>query len=137
MSEKKEEINVTCPLDSGFTHILLNLLGQGYTYIIVDYSGGGDDGCIDDIRIIRDEIDMSERVDFDSLYNFELDNDLSIHIQDICFDKILNHASDWYNNEGGGGQLIISTADGEYISHHYTYYQSTHEETLTGKLKDF
>ena len=53
MKTKIKEIGLTIPYDSVFTDVLLNLGGQGYSHVIINYSGGGDSGAIDEINLIK------------------------------------------------------------------------------------
>jgi hypothetical protein len=48
----------------------------------------------------------------------------------------LDSLDDWYNNEGGGGNLLISTLDGSYRTDHYVNIMSTVDSVITGKMHD-
>ena len=67
--------------------------------IEVDYSGGGDDGCIDEVRfedINGNNIDV----------NFE--SEVSSEWDDLLYDMLSNNIEwDWINNDGGYGQMIV------------------------------
>jgi hypothetical protein len=136
--EKEETVSINIPYESGFTHILFNLAGQGYSCIRVEYSGGGDEGHIQDINVMkRKGTDPNEK-----FYNQAgqdgppLDEKLSDIIRDRAYKHILDNADDWCNNEGGGGTLYISTDDGEYHADHYINIISTEESSLDGQLFD-
>ena len=67
--------------------------------IEVDYSGGGDDGCLDETRyedINGNNIDVKIEGEVEAEWDDLLYNMLSENIE-----------WDWINNEGGYGQMII------------------------------
>ena len=67
--------------------------------IEVDYSGGGDDGCIDSVRfedIDGNNIDVTMKEEINREWDDLLYNMLSENIE-----------WDWINNDGGYGQMII------------------------------
>jgi hypothetical protein len=106
-----EKIQVTIPLKSGFTDIFFNLAGQGINQIIVRYSGEGDDGAIYEVVACK----MSNE--------FEISKSLRERIEEHVYTNLLTRLSDWRNNEGGGGELIIETADASYNCEHYTNFE--------------
>lgn len=138
---KKKEIPVlaaTCPLDSAFTHLLFNLCAQGYSHIKFTYSGRGDIGCIDEViaykmgSVIVNEYNMVEEVEKPE--TSLLEETLKDELEKVVNDKILEYASDWWNNEGGGGTLWLDLRDGSYIGDHYINIIQTEESKLTGYL---
>lgn len=141
MTKERKVIATTIPLDSGFTHLLLNIAAQGYAWIEVEYSGGGDDGSIDTVDLIPtgalDIEDGEVKWHDDNCERANLEQKLKDHIENFTYDKILNDADDWWNNEGGGGTLYISTLDGSYHANHYVNVIETIDSVLTGKLGDY
>jgi hypothetical protein len=137
--EKKELLACTIDLESGFTHVLFNLAAQGYSHIRAIYSGSGDSGAIHELLAIKRGGVIEEGDDLPTLTKgaetIELEYDLAELISNKIYD-ILNNASDWYNNEGGGGTLFISTDDYKYKGDHY--YNVIHEEheELDGTIGD-
>jgi hypothetical protein len=135
----EEEITLTIPYDSGFTHVLFNLAAQGFEYIKIEYSGGGDSGCIDDVYLVPqgcikiEDGEVSENNDRDYANPNEELKDL---IKEKATDHVLDKADDWYNNDGGGGVLYICTLDGTYHGDHYVNETTTHDSILTGKFGD-
>lgn len=133
------KISSTIPLTSGFTDILLNIAAQGFDYIKISYSGSGDSGCIEDVylapkgKIIIDDDGVNEYNDRDYAYP---DDELNNLLQDKAYAYVLDDADDWYNNEGGGGELYISTLDGSFYCNHYTYELISKDTILTGKFGD-
>jgi len=140
--EKEKEIIIssTVPLDSGFTHVLFNLASQGYSHIRAEYSGGGDDGAIDNIVLIERGGILEVRDGFveesSDLTTNEIESNLKEVIEHKIYDYILKDASDWVNNDGGGGTVYISTEDYKYHCNHYYNIMTQVDETLTGVLGD-
>ena len=107
---------------------LLKLADLGITAIRISYSGGGDDGSIDEVLATRDNAD-----DFEDVYSLdffeEIDSENRTMIADWCVDKLLNEIEDWWNDNGGYGHLYIKIPSGEYmiennINHIETYNHS-------------
>lgn len=132
-------VSLTILPTSGFTHVLFNLAAQGFEYIKITYSGSGDSGCIDDVYLVHqgaitiEDGDVNENNDRDYAYP---DNDLRNLLENKAYEQVLNGADDWYNNDGGGGTLYISTFDGSYHGDHYVNVTETISSTLTGKFGD-
>ena len=67
--------------------------------IEVDYSGGGDDGCIDDVRY--EDIDGNK-------IDILMEPDVSAEWDDLLYNMLSENIEwDWINNEGGYGQMMI------------------------------
>jgi hypothetical protein len=141
MTKERKVIATTIPLDSGFTHLLLNIAAQGYAWIEVEYSGGGDYGAIDTIELIpTGALDIEDgEINWhdDQCEKACLEENLQEHVEDFAHSKILSNADDWWNNDGGGGILYISTLDGSYHGNHYVNVTETIDSVLTGKLGDY
>ena len=133
-------VSCTIPLDSGFTHILFNLASQGYSHIYVEYYGSGDNGAIEQVSLLKRGTVIETEDGFPEIKNdakyYSLEDELDKLIDDKIYKYILEDASDWYNNEGGGGKLFISTEDCKFIGDHY--YNIIHEEheELKGEFRD-
>ncbi len=67
--------------------------------IAVNYSGGGDDGCLDEVRyedINGNEVDV------------KLDGAVEAEWDDLLYDMLSHHIEwDWINNDGGYGMMYI------------------------------
>jgi hypothetical protein len=136
----KKNISLTIPKESGFTHVLFNIAAQGFDYIKIHYSGGGDSGGIDDVYLLPTGCVIIEdgRVEDESSYDeyTHPDDELQEIIANKAYENILHTAEDWWNNDGGGGTLYISTLDGSYYGNHYVNETITHDSQLSGKLGD-
>lgn len=108
--------------------ILEHLAALGIDYVEVEYSGSGDSGQVDNVAGYRRKSDDSyEKADVNAPLSPEvvpllvsrrlLDepmDEMSKALEDFCYDA-LDHvnASDWCNNDGGGGKMTIFVVDGE------------------------
>jgi hypothetical protein len=99
------------------TQTLIQLADLGVTGIRINYEGGGDSGCIEDIMYTDKEgvlLDEVQNLPWGSKDLKELNNELAINIENFATDKILDDIEDWWNNEGGSGTLAILVPSGEY-----------------------
>ena len=112
---------------------LLKLADLGITAIRISYSGGGDDGSIDEVLATEDDAD-----DFEDVYSLdffeEIDSENRTVIADWCHEKLLNDIEDWWNNEGGYGYLYIKIPSGEYKIENNINYVETFNHS--GKILD-
>jgi len=142
---KNEEVSVNVPIQSGFTHILFQLAAQGFTHIVVTYSGSGDSGSIESTCVYKkgiiteDHDDYMEFANEEDQYNAKyksLNADLKTRIEDYVYSNCLDALSDWCNNEGGQGTLFISTANGTYYCDHSTNVTETVSDPSSGTFGD-
>ena len=139
MKTKIKEIGLTIPYDSVFTDVLLNLGGQGYSHVIINYSGGGDSGAIDEINLIKKggvtEYDTEWKLN--NKYEFDNPNDeLSNILNKESLNQLLDKIDDWWNNDGGGGKLFICTYNSLYYCDSYTYETISNRKSLKGRFTD-
>lgn len=128
--------------ENRMTNILLQLADLGVTAIKIHYSGGGDSGAIDSIIYSTEpNIDFDEIEDLNSwtsdfnLSNLKIPNmDLYNEISDFADDKILTDIEDWWNNDGGYGNLCIKVPSGEYKIFNNIYITNTESYHHQGNL---
>jgi hypothetical protein len=128
------------------TGLLFKLADLGITGIKVNYDGGGDSGAIDRIGYTKVKCDTPEDIDdevdvWDNDSNLaELDSDAYSLIEDFAESKLLNDIEDWWNNEGGFGNLCICVPSGKYIINNSIRIEVTedykHEGELLEKAED-
>jgi hypothetical protein len=128
------------------TSLLLKLANLGVTGIKVKYDGGGDSGAIEWIGYTTEKCDTPEDVhdhiiDWENDSNLaELDSSAYSLIEEFAEEKILNDIEDWWNNEGGFGDLSICVPSGKYmIDNNVRYYETKdyqHEGSLIEKSAD-
>jgi len=82
---------------SGFIEGIKSLYNQGVRKIVTDFSGGGDSGDINYIAFYSaggsEKLTVEEPLD----WRDEMHNIITSEVH--C---------DWYNNEGGGGSIVIN-----------------------------
>jgi hypothetical protein len=126
--------------ENEMTGLLLKLADLGITGIKVHYDGGGDSGAIDRIAYTKVPCATPEDVDnevdiWDNETNLaELDSSAYSLIEDFAESKILNDIEDWWNNEGGFGDLSICVPSGKYIVNNYINVVETEDYTHEGSL---
>jgi hypothetical protein len=123
------------------TSLLFKLADIGITGIKVQYDGGGDNGAIEWIGYTNEPCASPEDV-FDNIDAWENDNvledkELYDLIEDFAQSKILNNLEDWWNDEGGFGNLCILVPSGDYsINNHIRVIETVpyyHEGNLIDK----
>jgi hypothetical protein len=125
------------------TQTLIQLADLGVTGIRINYEGGGDSGCIEDIFYTDKEGILLEEVQnlpWDSKDLRKLSSEFSTNIENFTIDTILDDIEDWWNNEGGNGTLAILVPSGEYIVENnirrIDYDEFFHEGNLFRKTED-
>lgn len=125
------------------TQTLIQLADLGVTGIRINYEGGGDSGCIEDIYYTDKEdvsIEDVQNLPWDAKNLRELSSDLSNNIENFVHGQILDDIEDWWNNEGGNGTLAILVPSGEYIVENniriIDYNEFFHEGNLFRKTED-
>lgn len=125
------------------TQTLIQLADLGVTGIRINYEGGGDSGCIEDIMYTDKEgvsIEEVQNLPWASKNLKLLNNELAINIENFATDTILDTIEDWWNNEGGNGTLAILVPSGEYIVENnirtVDYNEFIHEGNLFRKTEE-
>jgi len=92
----------------------LNLLGA--TAVVVEFRGGGDEGEIESVHYIDRNDDVhdipSDMISWTQMVYGDkpkLTKEMSLVdvLEDLCYRALDEANMDWYNNEGGQGQLVI------------------------------
>jgi len=103
------------------TSLLFRLADLGITGVKVKYDGGGDSGAIEWIGYTKQPCETPEDVN-DNIEDWEdgskllnIDHDLFMELETFAENKLLDDIEDWWNNEGGWGDLCISVPSGKYI----------------------
>ena len=114
--------------DSAFMHILGF---NGYHTIEVNYSGSGDSGDIDSIHLLKyKEV---------SSYNSNIEDrikeitDCEVWVRNKA-DRILEQVEDWWNNDGGQGQMIIKIPSGTYVIYNNINVTDTESHEHSGNF---
>ena len=128
--------------EQGMTGLLLRLADLGITGIKVRYEGSGDSGAIEQIAYTHNSCETPKDVDneidvWDHDYDLEkLDSVLYHEIYHFAENKILDDIEDWWNNDGGFGELCICIPSGKYMINNHVRISNTEEFFHEGSLID-
>lgn len=110
---------------------LVMLRDMGYTHLRIAYSGGGDSGQIDEID--AQQIVDGKVVEENNLIDDEVEVSYEI-IKDWVDSNLLNDIEDWWNNEGGYGEVLIDLSDLSYELDNNIYVTNTESFNHSGTL---
>ena len=122
------------------TSLLFRLADIGITGVKVKYDGGGDSGAIEWIGYTTEKCETPEEVcdNIDDWANdanlVTLDPSANSLIHDFAQDKILEDIEDWWNNEGGFGELCICVPSGKYVINNHVRITETEDYFHDGDL---
>jgi len=122
------------------TSLLFKLADLGVTGVKIKYDGGGDSGAIEWIGYTTEKCDTPEDVN-DNIDDWEtesaltnLDSDLYYQIESFAENRLLDDIEDWWNNEGGFGNLCICVPSGKYIINNHIRVTQTEDYFHDGDL---
>ncbi len=101
------------------TELLIELGNQGVTGIKIHYDGSGDSGAIEEINYTTDPCASPDDVD-DNVEVWggnslgEINSNAYSKLESFGY-NLLEDVEDWYNNEGGFGDICICVPSGKYI----------------------
>jgi hypothetical protein len=107
---------------------ILQAKDLGYKYIVIAYEGAGDSGSIDYVGYSNEvEIDYYNQINHEPIPtgNGVLEN---------WAYKVLNNVSDWYNNEGGFGTIILDLYANTYTINNNVRITNIEEEEYTDNI---
>ena len=123
------------------TSLLFQLADHGITGIKVKYDGAGDSGAIEWMGYTKEPCETPEDVD-DKVEDWSDASNLSVfdsgaysQIEEFAY-KLLNDIEDWWNNEGGFGDLCICVPSGKYIINNHVRITETEDYFHDGSLLD-
>jgi hypothetical protein len=124
------------------TSLLFRLADFGITGIKVKYDGGGDSGAIEWIGYTKKPCETPEDVD-NNIDDWEedakllnIDHDLFMELETFAENKLLDDIEDWWNNEGGWGEVGICVPSGKYIINNHVRITETEDYFHDGSLLD-
>ena len=119
--------------------VLIQLADQGVTGIKVHYDGSGDSGAIE--NIVYTDIEDANFSDIDLVSAWEEDKNLAklnssaySTIQNFAHEALLDNIEDWWNNDGGYGDLLIKVPSGEYLINNNVRIMNVEEHNHHGNL---
>jgi len=128
--------------ENELTGLLLKLADLGITGVKVLYDGAGDSGAIEWIGYTKEPCETPEDVN-DNVNDWENDwvlakisADAHNTIENFAQDKLLDEIEDWWNNEGGWGELCICVPSGKYIINNHIRITETEDYFYDGNLLD-
>ena len=118
--------------------IMFGLVSHGIKKVVVHYEGGGDSGAIEYVHATQDpDIGYYDLENWDDEYLLgDIDIVLSNLIADYCQEMLLNDIEDWWNDEGGWGELCICIPSGKYIINNHVRFTETEDFFHKGSLID-
>ena len=124
------------------TSLLFRLADYGITGVKVKYDGGGDSGAIEWIGYTKEPCETPEDVN-DNVEDWEedskllnIDRNLFMELETFAENKLLDDIEDWWNNEGGWGELCICVPSGKYIINNHVRITSSEDYFHDGSLLD-
>jgi hypothetical protein len=112
----------------------------GITGVKVKYDGAGDSGSIVWIGYTTEKCNTPEDVN-DNIDDWENDSNLAqldseaySLIENFAEETILNDIEDWWNNDGGFGDLCICVPSGKYIINNHIRITDTEDYSHDGDL---
>ena len=128
------------------TGLLLKLADLGLTGIKVHYAGSGDSGAIENVVYTTEELDEDEIDAFNELDTLDiwgnennlygLSSELYSEVDSFVIDKLLNDIEDWWNNDGGEGNVCIIVPSGKYRIINQVFITTSEEFIHSGELID-
>lgn len=121
--------------------LLVRLADFGITGVKVKYDGGGDSGAIEWMGYTKEPCETPEDVDdrvedwADASNLSVLDLEIYNQFEAFAYD-ILNDIEDWWNNEGGWGDLCICVPSGKYIINNHIRITESEDYFHDGSLLD-
>lgn len=83
--------------------------------IEINFSGGGDDGDIDDVNFLSNGVFINSNIENNDLYNFVEEFGW------LIIKKTADTVGDWVNNQGGYGEIKINVFEETYDVNYYQY----------------
>lgn len=125
---------------ASLTLVLTALRDMGISAVYAYYSGGGDSGAIEYVHglpescITRNEQGILESYENDDDLKIEIPDNLKEPIEEAIYNKILDGVEDWYNNEGGYGEVVLCTTTGSWLCDNNQYYTEVNNYSHDGTL---
>ena len=128
--------------ENEITMLMLQIADIGVTGIMVKYEGSGDDGAIEWVGYTKEPCgrpeDVHENIDewTDEHDLHKVDSGICSLITNFAHEKLLNEIEDWWNNEGGFGELCICIPSGKYIINNHVRIIETEDHFHDGNVLD-
>jgi len=121
--------------ENNMTGLLLQMADLGITGLYIYYSGGGDSGAIEYIEYTTEPVNDFNEINYQNRQNLkDVGRDIYQNIEDFASEKILSDIEDWWNDDGGFGDMYIKIPSGEYQIHNTINYTRTESFGHSGNL---
>ena len=128
--------------ENELTSLLFKLADLGVTGIKVKYDGAGDSGSIEWTGYTNKPCETPEDVD-DNMEDWaddwvlaKISADAHNAIENFANERLLDNIEDWWNNEGGWGDLCICVPSGKYIINNHVRITESEDYFHDGSLLD-
>ena len=127
--------------------VLMELFTRGITALHIYYEGSGDSGCIDYIdystdntKDCEDAEDYYQKLNWHSAHQTDSPFPHNSHeyqiIAELAEEHVLNYQEDWWNNEGGFGDMFIEVPSGKFVVENNVRIVSLNTQTEHDSLID-
>ena len=116
--------------------IMIGLVNAGIKKVSVYYEGSGDSGAIESITYSTNlDIEFDELQGWNQGSNLnDYNSELYTLLEDYCQEMLLNDIEDWWNNDGGFGNVNIDVEAGTYEIQNSVRVTDYEEFNHTGNL---
>ena len=125
---------------------LFTIRDKGADFILIEYSGGGDEGHVDSVTFYPRQFVQGKFGEEDFSVVADAHEDPTIEklkkdcepykekIEEDVYRQLLANIEDWYNNDGGSGEVWIDTKTGKYWCKNSINYTETKDYIHTGSF---
>lgn len=122
--------------------ILLRLKDYGVKYVYCYYSGGGDSGCIDEFAFYGADADIEFNFEDNGFTIKNESNKMKLQEESSLWNMVvgeldgkLMQVEDWYNNDGGYGEMLVEVDTGRYLIDNNCYITQEENFKHCGKFE--
>ena len=117
---------------------LVSIKDRGINILHIEYSGGGDSGGIESITCYTQaDVTYDKDGELEAISGLEPENEIIADdnlkelldkIEGPIIMEILNDIEDWWNNEGGYGNMYVDLTTGAYIIDNHQFGEAEWDE---------
>ncbi len=104
--------------------VLAKLKDMNVEKVEVVYDGSGDSGSIEEVAYTDSKGDSVMGVP----------QEVTDHIENLCYDYLLEQVGDWVNDDGGHGVVAIDVNEGSYEIRSHIREMIVHSSTYDGNI---
>jgi hypothetical protein len=114
--------------------VLTQLKNEGYTGVSIGFDGAGDSGSINGAKAFRGDFILNQRV-YDDYYNYE--PQITNSLDDLGYAILSDSGYDWYNDDGGYGNIYICLLTGEVQLDIRIRVTDTEDHLISSEVKNY